>query len=304
VLLAFERQVRERQILGPQRFDHAFSLRRRHHPVFESLEQDHRARQPVGEVDRRPLVIHSPGRRIGTDQPIEVARLELVGVDGQGLTVRDPVVGRAGREVVMKNERAQRRVPAGAAAANRQPLAVDFATSPENRKIMELIYSSETFGRPYMLAPDVPADRLRGHRMAIREAGLAPRADYVAEGEFTLDGGRVGAGRRFELDLPPTAVVASSDQMAIGIIRALHEMGRAVPQDISIVGFDDSPLAAHAVPALTSVAIPMYEMGCRATVLLLCLLRGEPGAGIVLPVELRVRETTAPPRNGTRASVS
>jgi len=148
------------------------------------------------------------------------------------------------------------------------------------------------------------ADRLRGYRKAIREAGLAPRADYVAEAEFTLDGGRVGAGRLFELDLPPTAVVASSDQMAIGIIRALHEMGRAVPQDISIVGFDDSPLAAHAVPALTSVAIPMYEMGCRATVLLLCLLRGEPGAGIVLPVELRVRETTAPPRNGTRASVS
>jgi len=84
--------------------------------------------------------------------------------------------------------------------------------------------------------------------------------------------------------------------MAIGLVRLLHERGLRVPDDVSVVGFDDSPLASHTVPALTSVAIPMYEIGRRAMALLRRLLEDGGAEPVVLPVELRIRETTAPPR--------
>lgn len=138
-------------------------------------------------------------------------------------------------------------------------------------------------------------DRLKGYRRALSNAGLQPSPEYVVTADFGLEGGRAGAERLFTLDEPPTAVVASSDQMAMGMLRALHERGLHVPRDVSVVGFDDSPLASYAVPALTSVSIPMYEIGRRAMGLLLRLLEDERGGSEVLPTELRVRETTAPP---------
>ena len=139
-------------------------------------------------------------------------------------------------------------------------------------------------------------DRLEGYRRALAEAGLLPRPDDVVTAEFSLDGGRLGTARLCASPHPPTAIVASSDQMAVGALRALSEAGLRVPADVSVIGFDDSPLASFTVPALTSVAIPMYEMGRGAMELLLQLLRGEVPGSVVLPVELRVRETTAPPR--------
>ncbi len=139
-------------------------------------------------------------------------------------------------------------------------------------------------------------DRLEGYRRAMAEAALEPQPEDIVTAEFSMEGGRLGTARFYALSDPPTAVVASSDQMAVGALRALYEVGLRVPRDVSVVGFDDSPLASHTIPALTSVAIPMYEIGCRAMGLLLQLLRGERGKSVVLPAELRVRETTAPPQ--------
>jgi LacI family transcriptional regulator len=144
-------------------------------------------------------------------------------------------------------------------------------------------------------ASSTAVDRLAGYRRALLSSGLAVRPDDVVTAEFSLDGGRRGAERLYARDDPPTAVVAGSDQMAIGVLRALHERGLRVPDDVSVVGFDDSPLAACTIPALTSVAIPMYEIGRGAMGLLLRLLQGGRAASVAMPAELRVRETTAPP---------
>ena len=147
-------------------------------------------------------------------------------------------------------------------------------------------------------------DRLLGYRRALREAGVEPRPEDAVTAEFSLDGGRLGIARLFARVDPPTAVVASSDQMAVGALRALSEAGLSVPGDVSVVGFDDSPLASFTIPALTSIAIPMYEIGRHAMDLLLRCLKGERGDSVVLPAELRVRESTAPPRAGRGCPVS
>ena len=89
---------------------------------------------------------------------------------------------------------------------------------------------------------------------------------------------------------------AYNDEYAMLLMRALQYEGLRIPEDLSVVGFDDSPIAAFTVPALTSVAIPMHEIGRRAMELLLRLVAGEPGTSVVLATELRVRESTAPPR--------
>lgn len=139
-------------------------------------------------------------------------------------------------------------------------------------------------------------DRLVGYRRALREFGVPTRPEAVVRGEFSLEGGLRGASQLLGLPDPPTAIVASSDQMAVGALRAIHAHGLRVPEDVSVVGFDDSPLASYVVPALTSVAIPMYEIGRQALLLLLQVREGGRGRSVVLPTQLRVRESTAPPR--------
>jgi LacI family transcriptional regulator len=139
------------------------------------------------------------------------------------------------------------------------------------------------------------ADRVDGYRRALADAGMPVRPEYVITEDFTADGGRRGAHRLMALDNPPTAIVAASDQMAIGALRALREMSLRVPADVSIVAFDDTPLASHAIPALTTVALPMYDLGRRAMEALLGLLDGERASSVVLPTALRLRESTGPP---------
>src|SRR6185312_789867 len=92
------------------------------------------------------------------------------------------------------------------------------------------------------------ADRLRGYRDALRARGLAFRDEYVAYGDFYVESGRNAMAQLLALDEPPTAVVCASDMMALGAIRAVAEAGLSVPEDISIVGFDDIQLAGHVQP--------------------------------------------------------
>jgi LacI family transcriptional regulator len=144
------------------------------------------------------------------------------------------------------------------------------------------------------------ADRLKGFRGALEasgipaengvvaEVGFAPaRAAAAVRAAFTADGRP--AGHR------PTAVLAANDQVAIAAIRALHEMGLRVPEDVSVVGFDDTPLASYIVPSLTTVAVPTYELGRTAVSMMSAALEGRSTASVVLSCELRVRESTAQP---------
>lgn len=137
--------------------------------------------------------------------------------------------------------------------------------------------------------------RVRGWREELGAAGLS--APPVIEGDWTPQSGHDAAAK--VLAQPDaTAVFAGNDQMALGLIKALHEQGRTVPGDLSVVGFDDLPEAPFFIPALTTVRQDFEEVGQRCMETLLALMRGEakPAPAPVVP-ELIVRESAAPPRS-------
>jgi LacI family transcriptional regulator len=139
-------------------------------------------------------------------------------------------------------------------------------------------------------------DRLRGYREECARLGLAPHDDYVIAGDFYFESGHAGAARLLELDDPPTAIVAASDMMALGVTRAAAERGLSVPGDVSVVGFDDIQMAQHVHPPLTTVAQDKTGLGAAAAASLLREVEGsdhvEP---TTLPVRLVVRGSTAAP---------
>ena len=139
--------------------------------------------------------------------------------------------------------------------------------------------------------------RYAGYREALRKAGIAYDAELVTQGEFSFESGMIGANALLDLAQPPTAIFAANDDMAAGVIRAAGERGIAVPRDLSVCGFDDTPIARHIYPALTTIRQPTSEMGRLATLELFDRIR-TPGAGRMVHVEhtLLFRESTRPPR--------
>lgn len=141
--------------------------------------------------------------------------------------------------------------------------------------------------------PGVPCgvDRLAGYREAMAEAGLTA---VTACGYF-----QTGLARQATLDLlarlpePPTAILACSDAMALGVYEALAERGLRVPGDVSVIGFDDGPAAAQATPALTTVRQPWQELGAAA----LSVLLSRSADSVELPATLVVRESACRPRS-------
>jgi LacI family transcriptional regulator len=141
-------------------------------------------------------------------------------------------------------------------------------------------------------------ERTDGYRTALRAAGLDPDPHLVVVGCFTEDGG-YEAARKLLADRPvPTAVFAANDLSAVGVLEAVAESGRRVPDDVSVIGFDDLRLAAYTTPPLTTIHQPAREIGERATSLLLDLMRGKKirRHRHLLDPELVVRRSTAPPR--------
>ncbi|MEV7847176.1 LacI family DNA-binding transcriptional regulator [Streptomyces cyaneofuscatus] len=137
--------------------------------------------------------------------------------------------------------------------------------------------------------------RLDGYRAALAAAGLPPDERLIAPADFTEEGGaramRELLARRPHLD----AVFAASDVMAAGARQVLREADRRIPQDVALIGFDDSVVARHMHPALTSVRQPIEEMGRRMAQLLLEEIAGRVGEErptVVLPTELVVRDSS------------
>ena len=145
-------------------------------------------------------------------------------------------------------------------------------------------------GTPHTLAG---RERLAGYRAGLAAAGLPYDPALVAAGDFSLASGEAAAAA--VLAARPTAVVAASDVMAIGVTRAAAAHGLRVPDDVSVVGFDDLPLAALVEPGLTTVRQDAGRIGAATADALLARMRG--GAGrrrTVVPVGLTVRASTAP----------
>ncbi len=140
-------------------------------------------------------------------------------------------------------------------------------------------------------------ERLAGFRAALTEAGVALAAEMIVPGrndrDSGLDAGRVLLRRADR----PTAIIATNDLEAVGVLSAAREAGLRVPDDLSVAGFDDLPLAAHAHPPLTTVHQPLAEMGRRAVEMLIRWIEGtapDPRR-VVLPTRLVIRESCAPP---------
>jgi LacI family transcriptional regulator len=149
--------------------------------------------------------------------------------------------------------------------------------------------------------------RLQGFRDALEAGGLSREACVVAQGDYTRQSGFVIARKMLARTTRPTAVFAANDEMAVGVMDAAQENGLSVPHDLSVVGFDDLPIASHVSPALTTVARPYRAMGGTAVRLVSELLgatpeiRGNTAAPQVdLPVQLIQRASTAPPPGGER----
>ncbi len=140
--------------------------------------------------------------------------------------------------------------------------------------------------------------RMDGYRAAMDAAGVAIDPDLVSHGEFQVEEGvRKGRALLRRSD-PPTAVIAGNDLQALGVYQAAREARLHIPEDLSVVGFDDLPVAQWVGPPLTTVRQPLVEMAIAAAELVLAMARGEqPGqTRVELATELVVRESTAPPR--------
>lgn len=139
--------------------------------------------------------------------------------------------------------------------------------------------------------------RIAGYKDALSAAGIAYSEELVQQGDFSMDSGVGAMERLLALDDPPTAVFAANDEMAFGAMAAAHRKGLSVPQDLSMVGFDDQKTAGFYIPSLTTVNIPRHELGRRAAHELMERLAGRGASHeIVLETQLIVRDSTAEPR--------
>lgn len=150
--------------------------------------------------------------------------------------------------------------------------------------------------------PDQRAVQLRyaGFLHGMGELGLPVDGSLVCHGDNSFASGQDCARTLLRRTPRPTAIIASTDDMAAGVMRVAHEMGLRIPQDLSVTGFDDVALARQIWPALTTIRQPMQAMGDTATELLLArvLGRGEPEDPHTIPSEIVIRESTGPAPDG------
>ncbi|WP_432572707.1 LacI family DNA-binding transcriptional regulator [Kineococcus sp. SYSU DK005] len=256
-------------VAGPERVAIVLSeLGGAHRPRQEWLD-DVLARQPLGMI----LVLTSvdPVQR----RQLEARSIPFVVVDTAGEPPADvPVVGSANWN--------------GGLVATRHLLAL---------------------GHRRIAVVSGPADvlcsraRVDGYRSALDEAGIAVDPSLVRYGDFHVNGGYTHGRELLERPDRPTAVFAGSDFQALGVLRVARELGLRVPEDLSVVGYDDLPVTEWIGPALTTVRQPLREMAATAARMVLTLARGEVPTNlrIDLAIELVVREsTTAPPAHPDR----
>jgi LacI family transcriptional regulator len=141
-------------------------------------------------------------------------------------------------------------------------------------------------------------DRLKGYRSALRTQHIPEAPELVYEGTFFQPDGYAGACALLDLEDPPTAIFASNDVMAMGVMDAVRNRELRIPDDVSVVGFDNIPQSAMVYPPLTTVQQPLEQMGRVATQMLIGILKNveKDTNRIELPTELIVRNSTSSPK--------
>ncbi|MFJ8920187.1 transcriptional regulator, LacI family [Streptomyces sp. LamerLS-316] len=141
--------------------------------------------------------------------------------------------------------------------------------------------------------------RLEGHREAMKAAGLYGDEESVTvHGPYDRSSGYDATLELLRREPDVTAVVAANDTVALGACAAVRDRGLRIPEDISVAGFDDLPFSVDAVPALTTVRLPLFEAGARAGRLAMGKEAPPPGGIATIGAELMERGSTAPPRTG------
>lgn len=139
-------------------------------------------------------------------------------------------------------------------------------------------------------------ERLRGYRDGLAEYGLEFDPTLMTHGDYTLESGYPAGKYLLELSPRPTAIFSFNDRMAVGALRYAHELGLSIPQDLSMVGFDDVEIAQAVNPPLTTVRQPAVDIGQTAAHKLFSLINNEsePFKEVVLPIEFILRGSTGP----------
>jgi LacI family transcriptional regulator len=142
----------------------------------------------------------------------------------------------------------------------------------------------------------VARERLAGYRRGLEEAGIAFDDRLVVHTTFDREGGALGVDTLRAAGTPFTAIASANDLLALGALRRLAELEVAVPGDVSVAGFDDISTAALTAPSLSTVRLPLRELGQRGFEHADRLLAGDDPDHVQLPTVVVLRESTAPPR--------
>lgn len=163
-------------------------------------------------------------------------------------------------------------------------LAVEYIKSLGHTKIAHISSSETNY---------VSVERKNAYIKAMKNQGLELREEYLVDaGYFSFDSGYMAMNKLLDLDVPPTAVFVAGDHMAIGAIRAVQDKGLSVPNDISIVGFDDIKLASFITPSLTTIRQDTKAIGKVSADILIDKINGKPKpVSHIVPVELVERES-------------
>lgn len=140
--------------------------------------------------------------------------------------------------------------------------------------------------------PDAVA-RFVGYKKALTEAGIKVRNNLIKQGDFSSELGYERTVELIESDVHFSALFAANDQTAYGAIKALHDHGFKVPEDVSVIGFDDLPTSKYFTPGLTTLRQPVEEIGVVCAESILSLLTGVKCSPRLPPIDLIVRESTA-----------
>ncbi len=166
--------------------------------------------------------------------------------------------------------------------------AVNYLISLGHRKIAHL--SGDLITQPAAL-------RLEGYKLALERNNIALRQDYIFKTDYSRGQARQAAETIIKMPEPPTAVFVASDSMALEVMAVVRELGKEIPRDLSIVGFDDNPSGLYGPVALTTVRQPLVKMSQESVKRLNLLMNAEKPLKvekIVLPTELVIRESASP----------
>lgn len=139
----------------------------------------------------------------------------------------------------------------------------------------------------------VTNDRLEGYKQALREANISVREEYIVHGEFLLEDGQEAVKDLLVLETPPSALLVVDDLMSVGVLRAIYDMKLNVPEDLSIVSFNNALFSELSTPPLTSVDINIFALGMESVKALVDKIENshEPTKRIIIPHQIIVRHS-------------